>query len=282
MLFLVPTYRIQTWRMYKEIIKSAGRGVSRILGIKDENPVFKISDNPIRQGIFETAPLIRALALRTGIKLLFAQLFGFGFENIWDLLYGYRLKKYKEGGDFFNSSIGFLSLGTPLFEFEKVVPVLGQRPLNVILRYNAAGLPGIFYSIFTNKHLITGKRIITSDNLFKATGQFGMYLINTYLPFAPEFQNYSDEDLSLMEKIITTTRLGYFYSYKSPKTLLEDFRKSIDKTTTIKERLSAIRRFRYEMQRAYEVLFDEKYKEYGDTLDEYNKRLKEFYNQKIE
>jgi len=267
----VPTYRIQTWRMYKEMIKAAGRGIIRVADIRDEDPIYKISENRIRQGIFEIAPFLRAIAMKATIKAILYTLFGYGFQNIFDVLFGYRVSKLKRKETLFDTELHFLSMSTPLFDIEKIL----TRPLTVTLKFNMARFPGLIFSLASNNNLITGAPIVTSKHPKKALAQLGMYLISTYLPFAQDFINFSKDDLTLMEKIINFSGIGFFYNYKSPHQVLEDFRKALNENLTLGERESAINRFRYEMRRAYEVLFKKEYKEYYKRLEEADRALKE-------
>ncbi|MHA1344521.1 MAG: hypothetical protein ACTSQG_11075, partial [Promethearchaeota archaeon] len=155
----VLTYRIQTLRMYKEMLKMFGRGTGRFLEKDEPETMYKLYEDKFRQSLFEMGPFLRALIMKGTIKALLFSLFGFGYDNILDAITSYRAKKYKKGKTILDDELQFLSLATPLFDIEKYI----TRPLRVTLKYNIAAFPGLIWSLATNSHLVTGKRIITAD-----------------------------------------------------------------------------------------------------------------------
>jgi hypothetical protein len=270
----VLTYRTQTLRMYKEMMRMAANSVKRRLGIPVETPMFKVSDDVKKQAWFEAQPLIRSLIMKSAVKTLLFTLLGFGYNSPWDAITGYRAKR-KKGEGVLDSTMEFLSLGTPLFDIEKHITRISRAPM-VFLKYNMAAFPGLLYSLARNENIITGEKMVTADwskKPRKATGQLGMQMLTTYFPWAGEISNYTAKDIGIIEGLINFFGLGYYYNYKKPRTLLEDFREAMDKSKDIQEQKRALKQFNYELRRAYQVLFDKEFKTLADRMEEANETL---------
>ncbi len=272
----VLTYRIQTLRMYKEMMKMAANGVKRRMGIPVDTPMFKVSDDVKKQAWFEMQPAIRALVMKSAVKTMLFTLLGFGYNSVWDAISGYRAKR-KKGGGVLDSTMEFLSLGTPLFDIEKHLTRLSRAPI-VFLKYNMAAFPGLLYSLVQNENIITGERMVTASwkkKPQKAAAQLGMQMFTTYFPWAGEVSNYSAKDIGIIEGLINFFGLGYYYNYKTPNALINDFKKAMDKTKSVDDHKRALRKFNFDLRRTYKVLFDKEFKELADRLDEANTALGE-------
>jgi hypothetical protein len=272
----VLTYRTQTLRMYKEMLKSFGRGAKRMAVGGEDPSMYKVSDDRVRQAMFEMGPLFRSLVMKGAVKGLLAYLLGFGFNNFFDAITGYRAKRRKPGKGILDSEMEFLSLGTPLFDMEKHITRLSRAPY-VWLKYNIAALPGLAISLATNEDVITGERMVTVDwkkEPRKAAAQLGMRMFTTYFPWAGEVRRMNANDVSLAEGLISNFGLGYYYKFKNPAALLEEFRAAVDKSKSLGEHKRALDSFQFAMRRAYKSLFKEEFKEISDRLEEARKPLR--------
>jgi hypothetical protein len=268
----VLTYRIQTLRMYKEMMKMAGQGFRRLIGRGKEPTMYKVSDKEAKQAWFEIQPLLRALVLKGTMKALLWSLFGWGYNSVLDAITGYRAKR-KKGKGIFDTEMEFLSLGTPLFAIEKHITRISRAPI-IFLKYNMAAFPGLVYSLATNSNLITGERMVDAEwtkEPRKATAQLGMQMLRTYFPWAGEVYNFKANDIGLVEGIINNFGLGFYYKYQSPRALLEQFRKATDKTKTFKEHKRELAKFHFALRRAYKTLFNKEFKDLAAQLEEARK-----------
>lgn len=266
----VLTYRIQTLRMYKEIMKMAGRGIGRMFGRDGEPVMYKQK----KQALSEIMPLIRTLIMKGAVKSLLWQLFGFGYENLFDVITSYRGKRWKKGG-VLDSELQFFSMGTPLWDMEKHITRLTRAPL-VFLKYNMAAFPGLIFSWVTNSNIITGKRIVEADwakQPKRALAQLGADILTSYIPLGGDISNLSTKDLTLVEHLINLFGLGYYYSYKNPRQLLMEFKEAIDKSQTFSDHQKALVKFQFALRKAYQTLFDRKYKDMYEQIEEAKKQL---------
>jgi len=272
--FLVPTYRIQTWRMYKEMLKLAGSSVKRITGIGTPQDRYIVSENKWKQALFEISPMIRKVGATAVLKTMLAVLFGYGFDGIFDTIFGYRAKKYKWTHGLIHDDLEFLSMSTPLFQIEKFV--MRWRAPRVMLRYNMAALPGLGWDLATNRNPFTRRKIITANMAReprKALGQLGAEIIRMYMPVGSDVLNWSDTDVDLTKKIINTFGLGFFYKAENPQALLRSFYEASNRAKTPEEHRQLLKEFNYKFGRAYEVLFNERFKSIQDDLEEMRKNL---------
>lgn len=269
----VLTYRLQTLRMYKEMMKSFGRGAKRLVTGGKDPEMFKVSDDPVKQAMFEMAPLLRTLVMKGSVKGMLAYLLGFGFNNFFDAVTGYRMKRRKPGEGILDTELEFLSLGTPLFDIEKHITRLSRAPY-VWMKYNLAAFPGLILSLVQNEDIVTGEKMVKADwarEPRKATAQLGMRMFTTYFPWAGEINRMSADNVGLAEGLISNFGLGYYYKYKNPAALLEEFRDAVDKTKSLSEHKRALKDFQFSMKRAYKSLFQEEFKDIADRLEEAKK-----------
>jgi hypothetical protein len=269
-LFLVPTYRIQSLRMYKEMFRMAGRGVREVIGRTPEER-FKVSENRMEQAMFEIGPLARALAMQAGFKILLAQIFGYEYEDPFDLMTSYRLKKFK-GKGLLDAEMEFLSLSTPVYELQRHFTRLRRAPRGW-LRYQLASMPGFAWCLWFNENLITGKKMWTSDNSFKALQQIGMNMLTMYTPIGSEYMNWGRDDVNLAKKIFSFFGLGFAYNIKNPQQVLRDFEEAIDKTKSPQEHRKLLKEFQIKFNRAYQGLMNEKFRTLEKELEAQRKAL---------
>ncbi len=277
MIFMYPTYRLGNMRADFESLRMFLRSIQgnrvldpllRYANLRETGQAdsrYNMYDDQLREAIFEAGPFLRSLAMKYTGKALMQMIFGYGSEDIWDFLIGYRLKKLEDEDNPLDRNLKFLSMSGPVFEWDKII----KRPLAVTLRYNLAAVPAFFVSWMTNRNIITLKRVSTVNWKEKPhvwLGQKMLDALQVYFPFAGDYPRMNDPDLNLVEKIITFSGLGYFYSSKSPRTLLNQFRESIDKANTPKEREKAVRQFRRSLNILHERLFKEQYKSYADEI----------------
>lgn len=271
---LVPTYRFQELRMYKEMIKNAGKGIMRAFGGRPEQ-MYKVSENRFRQTMWELGPALRKIIATAAIRGIMDQWFGYNAEGFFDNVFGYRLKK-KKGSGLLDTEISFLSMSTPLFAIEKWI-TRGMRAPEVLLKYNMAAFPGLLFSIINNRGLIDGRRIIRvnpKEEPKKALGQLGAYMLGTYLPVYKDIHQWHESDVALAKKIINIFGIGFFYKYESPQDIIRNMEIAASKASTPKEREAAMKKFSYQFRRAYEVLFNEQYKEIAEQLEEMRRQHK--------
>ena len=264
LIFFVPTYRVHTLRMYKDMIKSIGR-VARGQITGDYTPEFKVNE---RQKLFELKPIINTILLKGMTKGLLYSMFGLGYDSVWDFLTGYRAKREK-GDRTFDKEVQFFSLGGPLWDIEKHLTRLSRNP-QVWFRYNIAAFPGLMWSLAANRHPITNEKIITAGPTepHKAFAQLGMHMIREYVPIFGEPFKLLTQERENMLNIINHTGLGNYYKSKSPKELLHLFEKAVDESKSDKERIQAQRDFKRALDRAYYTLFKKQYKSWSDQLEE--------------
>jgi hypothetical protein len=268
-IFLVPTYRLQTFRMYKEMIKMFGSGLTKSF---NKNPeLFKVSNNRVEQALFEMGPFLRTIGLGMGMKILLGQIFGYTYEDIFDLVTGYRLKKFK-GRGILDAEMEFLSLGTPIYDLQKHFTRLSRSP-KVWLRYQMAGTPGLIWSLVFNQNLITGRPMWTADDSPTALRQIGMNMLTMYTPVGSEYMNWGRQDIDFARKTMSFFGLGFAYNVENPQQMLRDFEDSIDRTKSPEEHRKLLEDFQKRFNRAYQVLMNEKFKTLEEELIEQRKRL---------
>jgi hypothetical protein len=250
--FLYPTYRIGTMRMFKEMAQMGVRGIRGIVNGEIKDTPYRLYNDPKKQAFFEMGFAFRTVAVQAATKAAAAIFLGYGADTIFQAMFDYRAKK-KTGDDQYDQDIKILSMSGPIFDLSKYF----SRPLEVTLRYNMAAFPGLIVSWATNKNIITQQRIVTADwkkEPQKALAQVGLDLFRTYLPFSGEYCNWADKDLAIAEKIINEFGIGYFYSQENPKSILTDFLAATDKAKTIGEQKKAWADYKYKMDRASRVL----------------------------
>lgn len=285
---LFPTYRIGNIRYHKEMIKNAINTVGRAFGNRPSkavaipgqegfkqgrfDPSYKVTE---RQGLFDVKPLIQSFILKNTVRAALGVFFGFGYEDIWDFMTGYRAKK-KEGEDtIFDQEIQFLSLSTPLFELEKHFTRLRRNP-KIWLRFNAAKFPGLMWSLITNTHPITARKMVTASwtkQPHKAFAQWSSNVLGAYLPILGDVSQLAEDDQDSIKKLINFSGLGFYYKHKSPKELLDLLNKALDKGTTVREHQRALNEFHTAIRRSYNVLFDEELKDISDSLQEQKDKI---------
>ena len=119
--------------------------------------------------------------------------------------------------------------------------------------------------------IITGKRIVDASwkhQPRKALGQLGMSILTTYVPFGSETAQFTSKDVGLVTGLINNFGLGYYYKFKSPRELSRLFLEAMDKSKTLSDQKQALNKFRFGLNRAYQALFDDKYKDLADQLEE--------------
>jgi len=230
--------------------------------------MFKISDSTFKQAAFELGPLLRKTLFTVAAKTIAASFFGWGTSNIFESITSYRMKKVKKGGPL-DEALKILSFSGPLFELEKLFTRSFRAP-ELLLRYNIAGFPGLVWSLKANRDIVTNQRIITANFLkepHRVIGQLGWYMFRTYFPWMPDVIGMSTQDKTLAENLITIFRLGYFYDIKSPRRMLEDFRKATGEARTVKEYKEASKRLYYGLRATEKTLMGEEYKSFFDELE---------------
>jgi len=264
------TYRWKTLGIYKDMAKNFGKGLTRMFGA-DPSTDYKISDNRFKQAWFEMAPLVHNLVAQTATKGLLALFLGYTSDDLWDMLFGYRLKRYKDMDNPYDRTLEFISLSSPIFEINKYL----SRPAYLTMRYNLSAFPGLLLSLFQNRNIITGRPIITVDvakEPVKASAQLGMDLLRTYAPFGSDLANLPQEDLNWMQRVINFFGLGFFYSADTPRKIMNDFNKAINKAATPAERAAAHKEFYEGINKANRVLFNEEFKPTQEMLEELMKQ----------
>jgi len=262
--FVYPTYRYGSGRMWVEIAKMFGKGVARTAGFNPKNE-FVVSNKRFQQALFEMSPMLRALGLKVGIKAMIFLGMGFHGDDVWDLLFNYRVKDIE--GDGINATMRFLALGTPLFEVDKYA----RRPWKLTLRYNIAGLPNFMYMLATNSSPITQKPLWTvpwREDPRKAMSQTTMQILRHYFPFGQDFWNFRQAELDFMEKMLNFSGMGYFYDVDNPRKIMEDYNLAVSRALTVAEHQRAYQAFKKNMNATYFRLFDEKYKDIYVILNE--------------
>jgi len=265
----VPTFKIAQTRMYKNMIKEFGQGVQSLFRGIPENQRGAVSDQKIEQAMFMMAPLIRKVIFSAAIKGIVYGVMGYNFQDKLDMIKGYRARRIEDPDDPMSSMIRTLSLSTPMFEMEKFFGRLGTG-LN--LRYNMAALPGLMFSIATNKDRITGQRIWGyDDDVRTRSGKLGLHILRSFFPIGSDISNLPRDDLETMARVVNLSGLGYFYQTDSPNKLLELFYDSINKSNTLGERRNALMEFNRGIQRVNAMLLDEKFRSFYDELEDFRK-----------
>ena len=260
----VPTFKVAQSRMYKNMFKEFGEGLKVLRRGVPEGQRFRVSDNRIKQALFLMAPLIRKVVYSSAIKGVAYGVLGFNAEDKLDMIKGYRLRKVINEDDPMNSMIRTLSLSTPMFELEKFFGRLGTG-LN--FRYFQAALPGLMFSIATNKDRVTGQRIWDrADNTRERTAKLGLHILKNFFPIGANIANLPKTDLDIMARVLNSSGLGYFYQTDSPNKLIELFYDSINKANTVGDRKKALQEFNRGIQRVNYMLLNERFRTFYDEL----------------
>ena len=279
----VMTYRIQTLRMYKEMFRMAGKGIKVLFGSEQDPDYIFNSTRATRGGQASEliSPLIRKLVMTAGLKVALFSFLGFGYNSIWDAIKSYRGKRLNEDHPL-GDTIEFFSMGTPLFELEKLL----SRPTMLTLKYNIAAFPGLILGLMTNTNPVTGQPIWDTKGYsikesvvkmpHRVAAGIGMTLLKTYLPIGPELVTLNQDNYSLAQKILNFTGVGYYYNYKNPKQLVEEFKAAYDVSKSQGERDRAYRQFMYALNRAHMALFNEKYKDIAEQIKEQTEKRKHY------
>jgi len=262
-LFFVPNYRIQEAKIYGRLVGDFKRGLDVVKNGIDKTDKFQTSEGVVGEAIRLMGPMIRKVMLSSIIKYSMFSLFGFGTDGVWDTLTGYRLSKVVNQDDPLNSYIRYLSLSTPVFTMEKYL----TRNWKLFLRYNQSALIGLGTSLLFNKDRIRGSKIFNlSDNAITATAKMGLYTLQNFFPMGFEIADLSKSDLSVMEKVINVSGLGYVYKTDSPNEILKDFYTIVNKSNTIGERKRALNNFQRGLNRASNMLMKENYADIYDRM----------------
>jgi len=266
-LFFVPNFKFQTAHLYAQMIKRFGQGAMRLATgrIIGEQP-FIVSENRYRQALFEMSPLLRKVATVAGLKILLSQVFGYQWDDIWDFIRGYRLKK-RRGGDPYTSDIEYVSFATPLFEYERIL----SRPISLTARYFASPMLGFAWTLATGRNRITGKPMMTTDprsNPIKAKWEVGLGILQQYFPWGSEFTSWRAGDINSAKYVFNLFGLGYFYNTQSPEKLMKDYLDATDRTLTIGERIKRQRKLYRDLKNAYQIHFKKDFKNIYEQLKE--------------
>jgi hypothetical protein len=270
----VPRYKIGLARMYKDTFKLFFKGFETLFKGTSEDTRFKFSQNRYKQAMEEMGPLLRMTMIQFATKAILSGLLGFQFEDTWDMLKGYRLKKVKDATDPFDQTMKIISLSTPIFELNKWL----SRPFMVSLTRNMAALPLFATSLIRNKHSITGKRIFDPKDPKKMASQITLHVLQEFFPPSGDLAVMNNSDLGVMEKLINYSGLGFFYDIHNPRRIMEDFKIASSKARTVGERKKALRNFYAGLNHASQALFNEKLKTQLEIMDE---SVKAFYEKNI-
>lgn len=264
-----PSIKLGTIQMYSNLFKNfmngaAGVAAGRPLSKSEFAPMY--GESPRQAALRQMAPVMRSMVMRMMFKGLMTMFTGWAGMEVWEWLAGYRKGKVMPGSSSeLDDKIRFFALQGPLWEIDKAI----QRPFRVTLMYNMAALPRLLMMLATNTNPITMQRVWTVDPKHepaKAAAQLGIQTLQMHFPLAFEYQNLTPNDLTLIEKIINFSGMGYFYNTESPRELLEKYRESIDKSKTLEDRERAGREFYRALKITNAKLFGTKYADLSEMM----------------
>ena len=252
-LLAYPTYRLGTMAMYKKQMVDFTKGIRRSFGANPDNKFMVATVDPkaskkdrilarYQQAAFEVGPAVRSISGKVALKMLAVGMFGGGYEDPFQAMTSYRIRRKEGKDDFWNQEIGVLSFGTPLFDLEKYI----SRPLWLSVKYNVAAWPRLWWAMGQNQHPITGEELWAADikdEPKKAAAQLASSLFYWYTPFAQDWQNMGEDTVALNHKLLNLSGIGFYYNLDNPKEVLLDYRKAVNENASFESRQKAKKKF---------------------------------------